>query len=179
MLAPRAVYARGEAVSASYIAYYVLFVSILTGAAMSVAATGRVTAGLLASLSLSWMFVPLLHVVTAAGLAASSPAPRARRTRAIALLLTGHAPWSLWVLGAGALSAVCGYPGYRVALVLAVVPFVLTIRIVHAFCLDVLQTSPRGALIRTLTHQTVTWLVAAVYLDRAVSLVPRIQGWLS
>ena len=179
MLAPRAVYARGEAASASYILHYVLFFSLLIAAAASLAATGRITAGLLLSLSASWMFVPLLHVAIAAALAGSSAAARARRPRATALLLRGHAPWSLWILCAAVMIAMGGYSSYSAALWLALIPIALTIRIVHAFCLEILQTSRRGAVIRTLAHQAATWLVAAVYLDRAVSLVPRVLQWLS
>src|SRR5688500_16519313 len=122
MLAPRAVYARGDAASRSYILYYVLFVSFLIAAAASVAATGRITAGLLLSLSVSWMFVPLLHVVIGAGLVASSATARARRAGAIAWLLRGHAPWSLWILCAGVMIAMGGYRFYSVALWLALIP---------------------------------------------------------
>lgn len=179
MLAPRAAYARGEPVSVSYILYYVLFFSALIAVTAGVSATGRVTLTLLISLAVSWMFVPLLHVVIAAGLVASARAPRVGGRRAVALLLMGHAPWSLWVLSAAVLSAVCGYPGYRAAVLLALVPIALTFRIVHAFCLDVLRTSPRGALCRTLAHQAVTGVIAVVYLEKAVGLLPRIYGWLS
>ena len=179
MLAPRAAYARGEAATSSYILSYVLFLSLLIAAAASVAATGRITAGLLLSLSASWMFVPLLHIVIGAGLVTSSATARVPRACAIAWLLRGHAPWSLWMLCAAVMIGIGGYRFYSVALWLALIPIALTIRIVHAFCLEILQTSRRGAVIRTLGHQAATWLVAAVYLDRAVSLVPRVIQWLS
>lgn len=179
MLAPRAAYARPAHVTRAYILYYVLFLSLLIAAAGSVSATGRVTLSLLASLAVSWMFLPLLHVLIGAALVASARASTASGTRALALLLMGHAPWSLWVLGAGVLSATGGYPGYRVAVWLALIPMLLTARILHAFCLEVLRTSARGAVARTLAHQAVTWLVALFYLEKAVGLVPRIHGWLS
>jgi hypothetical protein len=152
---------------------------VLIAGAASVSATGRVTVSLLASLAISWMFVPLLHVLIAAALVASARAPRLGGNRAVALLLMGHAPWSIWVLGAGVLCAAWGYPGYRVAMWLALVPLVLTVRILHAFCLEVLGASPRGAVVRTIAHQAITWSIAAVYLEKAVSLIPRVQGWLS
>lgn len=179
MLAPRAAYARPAQVTRAYILYYVLFLSLLIAAAGSVSATGRVTLSLLASLAVSWMFVPLLHVLVGAALVASARGTGVRGARALTLLLMGHAPWSIWVLGAGVLGATCGYAGYRAALLLALVPMLLTLRIVHAFCLEVLRTSSRGALARTIAHQAVTWLVALFYLEKAVGLVPRIHGWLS
>jgi hypothetical protein len=179
MLAPRGAYARLRPTSPSYIVYYVLFISVLIAAAASVAATGRLTLGLLVSLAVSWMFVPLLHVLIAAGLVASAPAARVRRTSAVASLLMGHAPWSLWFLIAALMIAIGGYSGYRLTPVVAIPAVILTCRIVHAFCLEVLQTSARGAVLRTLVHQAVTWLIVIVYLEKAVGLVPRVYGWLS
>jgi hypothetical protein len=178
MLAPRRTYARLAPISPSYILYYVLFVAVLIASAASVSATGRVTFSLLVSLSVSWMFVPVLHVLIAAALVASANGSRVGRARAVALLLMGHAPWSLWLLLAGAMTGTRGYGLYQPSLLLAIVPLALTFRLVHAFCLEVLRTSPRGAVVRTLAHQGMTWLVAAIYLDRAVGLWPRIQGWL-
>lgn len=97
----------------------------------------------------------------------------------MALLLRGHAPWSLFLIAAGGVVALGGYPAYRVMTFAAIVPVLLTLRIVHAFAREVLGDGPRGAVVRALAHQAATWLVAAVYLDKAVGLLPRIQGWLS
>lgn len=124
------------------------------------------------------MFVPLLHVLTATALVASAARGRVRGAPAIALLLKGHAPWSLWLLTAGAVVAAGGYDLYHEALLLAPAAIVLTMRIVYAFCREVLAVPRRRALGLTAAHQAVTWLVAAIYLDRAVSLIPRMQGWL-
>ena len=157
---------------------------MLIACAGSVASTGRVTMSLVASLTVSWMFVPLTQLLIGAALVATAPAPRGRGNGALTLLLRGHAPWSLFLLAAsGAIAAAAvfgrGYEAYRVMTFAAIVPLLLTLRIVHAFSLEVLQASPRGAIARAAGHQGLTWLVAAAYLDRAVSLVPRIQGWLS
>jgi hypothetical protein len=179
MLAPRGAYARLGSISPSYIVYYVLFMSLLIAAAASVSTTGRVTLSLLVSLSVSWMFVPLLHVLIAAVLVASVRAPRVRRPHAVALLMMGHAPWSLWLLMAAFMIAIGGYNGYRLTPLVAVPAVILTCRIVRAFCLEVLQTSARGAVLRTLAHQAVTWLIVTIYLEKAVGLLPRVYGWLS
>lgn len=157
---------------------------MLIAAAAGTAATGRITLSMLLSLTLGWMFVPLTQVLIGAALVASARAPRDGGNGALALLLRGHAPWSLYLLAASvaiAASAVFGhgYDAYRIMTFAAIVPLLLTLRIVHAFSVEVLRTSARGALLRALAHQGVTWLVAAAYLDRAVSLLPRIQGWLS
>lgn len=179
MLAPRAAYAGPLPARGSYILQYVLFISLLVAGAASVSATGRVTVSMLVSLGLSWMFLPLLHVLVAAALVASAPRRSGGGTRAMALLLMGHAPWSLWILAGAAMAAAFGYYAWHPMLFVALVPIALTFRIVHAFCLEVLHTSPRGAIARTLLHQSVTGLAGVVYLEKTVGLVPRVYGWLS
>ena len=179
MLSPRAFYARPASVTSAYILFYVLFFAALIAVAASASATGRITLSLLLSLSLCWIFVPLLHVGTAAALVATAASARLRGGRAVALLLMGHAPWSLWLVAASAMVFFKGFALYPAALLLALAPIALTFRIVNAFCIEVLGLPPRAAFRRALVHQAVTWLIAAAYLDRAVSLVPRIQGWLS
>jgi hypothetical protein len=179
LLAPRTYYRRPDPPRPFYIVSYVLFTSLLIGCAASVASTNRITLPLALGLAVSWMFVPLTQVLIAAIVVATARAPRIGGTRAIALLLRGHAPWSLFLVGASAIVAIGGYPAYRVMTFAAIVPLLLTLRIVHAFAREVLDDGARGAVARALAHQALTWFVAAVYLDKAVGLVPRIQGWLS
>lgn len=173
MLAPRAAFSASAATAAKaprrYVLFYIVLVSVLTGCAAAYSATGRVTLSLAASLTATWMFLPILHVLLA----------RAVMRRRVGLFLMGHAPWSLWIIAAAAMTGSFGYAAYWWMLLLAIVPIALTLRIVYAFCLEVLGLAPRAALGRTIAHQAATWLVAAVYLDRAVGLVPRIQGLLS
>jgi hypothetical protein len=123
----------------------------------------------MASLALVWSFVPVLHVLIA----------RAVAGRRGDLLLTAHAPWSIWLIVASAATGMFGYAAYGAMVLLALVPIAITMRIVYRFFVDVMQKSRREAIRRTLVHQALTWLVAAIYLERAVSLWPRIVGWLS
>jgi len=173
MLAPRAAFSSSGATAVTaprrYVLFYIVLLSVVTGCAAAYSATGRITLSLAASLAATWMFLPVLHVLLA----------RALMRRRVGLFLMGHAPWSLWMLAAAAMTGSVGYAAYWWMLLLAIVPIALTLRIVHAFSIEVLQLGPRAALGRTLAHQAATWLVAAVYLDRAVSLMPRIQSVLS
>ena len=175
VLRPRAAFARLDG-SACYILFYILFAAVLIAACASVSATGRVTLALLASLSVSWLFVPLLQVLLAAGMVLSAPARRVSGLRATSLVLMGHAPWSLWLVAAALMTTFGGYALYHEALLLALEPMALTARLLHAFCLEVLGSSRRGALARVIAHQAATWGLAAIYLDRAVGLLPRLQG---
>ena len=95
------------------------------------------------------------------------------------VLLAANAPWAIWMIVASAATGTFGFAAYGVMVALALVPIALTLRIVYTFCRDVLGDAPRAAVKRTALHQGITWLVAAIYLDRAVSLWPRIVGWLS
>jgi len=162
--------------SVRYILFYILFVAALIAACASVSATGRVTMALLAGLSASGLFVPLFHVLLAAALVLSVPARRVGGMRATSLLLMGHAPWSLWIIAAALMTTFGGYALYHEALLLALLPVALTARLLHAFSLEVLGSTPRGALLRTLAHQAMTWGIAAIYFDRAVGLLPRLRG---
>lgn len=173
MLAPWAEYRRLRAgpsvTSRRCVLFYIVFLSVLTGAAAAYSATGRITLSLAASLGVTWMFLPILHVLIA----------RALMRRHVGLFLMGHAPWSIWIVAAAVMTGSFGYAAYWWMLLLAVVPIALTLRIVHAFAIEVLALPPRAAIGRTLLHQAATWLVAAIYLDRAVGLTPRIQGLFS
>lgn len=148
---------------------YIVFISLLIGACASFSATGRITGTLMASLALAWCWVPVLHVVVA----------RAVAGRRADILLSAHAPWSIWLIAASAGAGLFGFAAYGWMVWLALLPIAITARIVYVFCRDVLNLPPRPALRRTLLHQGITWFAAAIYLDRAVSLWPRILGmWL-
>lgn len=179
LFSPRTYYARPDTTPASYILLYVLFASLLIGCAASVASTNRITLPLALGLSAGWMFVPLTQVLVALVIVAAARAPRIGGLRAVALLLRGHAAWSLFLIAASGVVALGGYPAYRVMTFAAIVPLLLTLRIVYGFSREVLDDGARGAMARALAHQALTWAVAALYLEKAVGLLPRIQGWLS
>jgi len=174
MLAPRAAFSSAlasakadERAPAAYIAVYIAFLSVLTGACAAFSATGRITASQLLSLSIIWAFLPILHVLIA----------RIVMRRQVGVFLTGHAPWSLWLIAAAAMTGLLGYAAYWWMLLLTIVPGILTLRIVFAFSVEVLGLERRAAIGRTLVHQSITWLIALIYLERAVSLIPRMQGF--
>lgn len=167
MLAPRAAFAAHVRASSGYVLFYVVFLSALTGACAAFAATGRITASQLLSLSITWAFLPILHVLIA----------RIVMGKQVGVFLAGHAPWSLWLIAAAAMTGLFGYAAYWWMLLLSIVPGVLTLRIVFAFSVQVLGLARRAAIRRTLVHQSITWAIALIYLERAVSLIPRIQGF--
>jgi hypothetical protein len=146
-------------------------VALILGAATGAASTGRMTVGLLASGTLCWSFVPLLQMLTGAGLIASAPRRGVDLPRAVELLFAGHAPWSLWALAASVILTLPGLSSALVVLATAIGPAVWTGAILRAFCTTVLGTTPRGATWRIVGHQAATWTLVGLY------IVGMIGGW--
>jgi hypothetical protein len=154
-------------------------VALVLGAGSGFAATGHLTAGLLLSGFVCWIFVPLVQIATAALIMrrpAARPLPFGRRME---LWFMGHAPWSLWIL---AVTFVMGIAPASVRLewpiiATALVPIVWTSIIGVAFCRVVLGDSRGVAIARTALHQSVTWTIVLVYAAWAVSLWPRIVAF--
>ena len=63
--------------------------------------------------------------------------------------------------------------------VLALVPIVLTPRMIAAFFREVLELDPRHAMGRTVAHQAITWTLFLVLAGSAVALWPRIVAWIA
>jgi hypothetical protein len=154
-------------------------VALVLGVAAAMGATGRVTPALLLSTVVCWSFVVVLQMVIALLLIAGP----ARRTvgiaRALDLFFAGHAPWSLWMLAVVAWApSPVGRP-LLPALLAALVPLVLTPRIVSAFFQEVLEMDPRDAMTRAAAHQALTWSTFVILYGTAVQLVPRVIEWLA
>jgi hypothetical protein len=155
-----------------------LLVAIVAGTAISVYAARRVTLDLALSGVLTWSFAPLVQLLAAAALVASSRRRSVSVPAGVDLLFMGHAPWSLWLLAAAASAVWLPRPA-RMDLIVAAtaaVPLAWTVAIVFAFCRSVLQDDPRKAAIRTLFHQSLIWTFAGAYIAIAVQLWPRLVG---
>jgi hypothetical protein len=155
-----------------------LLAALVLGASMAMDATGRVTPALLLSTTLSWSLVILLQAAIALPLIAGPARRTVGLARAFDLYFASHAPWSLWMLAVAAWApSPVGRPVTPVA-VAALVPLILTPRIVSAFFREVLELDPRHAMARTAVQQSVTWLMFVFLFGTAVQLVPRVIGWL-
>jgi hypothetical protein len=151
------------------------FAALLIGTALAIASTGRVTLGLVASLTLCWSFAPAWQLIAAAIVIAASPRRGVGMPRALDLFFAGHVPWSSWLLAAAAWIAAAGRPFDPAALLLsALIPAIWTPAIVFAFCRTVLHETRRGALIRTAAHQAMIWTFAATVFALAVAALPRV-----
>lgn len=154
-----------------------LLVALVLGAAAAIGATRHVTPALLLSATLCWSFVVALQM----GIALLLITGPARRTvglpRALDLYFAGHAPWSLWMLAAAAWGpSPIGRPTLPIAIA-AVVPFVLTPRILSAYFREVLELDPRHAIGRTVAQQVMTWATFVILFGTAIQLVPRVLEW--
>ena len=177
MLAPRATYAAlvQLPVRASIVTALrrPLLVALIIGVSVSIAATGRATPALVAGTTLSWSYIVLLQLAIAVALVARGARRTVGLARALDLFFAGHAPWSLLVLAVAAWApSPIGRPFWPVV-VLAIVPILLTPRIVFAFFREVLGMSARDARRMTAVQQAATWtsFVAIVWVSSA--LTPR------
>ena len=137
----------------------VLLVIALT---VSIAATGRVTASLIAAAMLAWSFVVAIQMAAGLALIASASARRVDLPTALDLLFAGHLPWSIWLLLI-AVAASAEVP-LRVLAAASVVPALWTMTVLNAFCRSVLASSVRDARIRVVAHQVLIWGFAVSYI---------------
>jgi hypothetical protein len=179
---PRRAYARlaaeAQAVSIPDACYRPAVVALTLGTAVSISSTAHVSIGLVAAVTACWAFLVGIQLV-AAWLAIPAATPRAMgRARAIDLLFSGHAPWSLWLL-AGAIWAVTVPTSARDSrwlLASAAVPLVWNAVIVFAFFRQALELPHRAALRRTIAHQAMTVGSTLALFGGAVAIWPRIIG---
>lgn len=153
--------------------------AMVLGVSIAISATGHVSPALVLSTTLCWSFAVVLQAAAALLLIASPARDTVGRVRAFDLFFAGHAPWSLWLLAVAAWAPSTPDRSLAPIVASAIVPVALTVRIVYAFFVEVLQLQPREALLRTAAHQAVIWITVAVLFGTAVQIVPRALEWLS
>lgn len=153
-----------------------LFVALVQGVAIAMAATETVAAPIVVSMIVCWSVAVIVQVLAAALFIRVAPARTTSFSGALDLFFLGHAPWSLWILASAAAFAwLVPYFTWIVLLTMAV-PAALTARILVAFAQTVLGMDRRAALRLTALHQAFIWIVLLGYLGAAVALWPRAIG---
>jgi hypothetical protein len=137
-----------------------LIVALVIGAAVPIMAVQRVTIGLLASATLSFLFVIAIQLAVGALLIASAASRRVGMSRALDLWFAAHVPYSLWLLVAAAAIAAMPSAGLDGLIAVAIIPAAWTAVIVAAFCRNVLGTTKAGARWRATAHFLAMWLIA-------------------
>jgi len=178
IVAPRETYAAlrqtGRRLPATASLRRPLLVALVTGVSIALASTRSASAPLVASTTLTWSYIVLLQLAIALPLVA----PAARRTvgvsRAVDLYFAGHAPWSLFLLAAAAWApSPGGRPSWPLYLA-ALVPVLLTPRIVNAFFAEVLAMDRLSARRMTILQQAMTWSVFVAVNWIASAFTPRL-----
>ena len=153
-----------------------LLAALVLGVSVAITSTHSVDPAVVASTTISWSYVIALQLVIALPLLAGP----ARRTvgvaRAVDLFFAGHVPWSMFALFAGAWAFMP--PGAPMWLLdaAAIVPWLLTVRIVDAFFAEVLALDARAARRRTILQQAITWTVFVAGNWVASAFTPRLIG---
>ena len=147
-------------------------VAVVIGTSLGVGATERIDFFLVLSTSASWVFVPLLQLLTGWILVRGV----SRKGDAFAAYFGTHMPWSLWIITLHALFLVVG-PAREAALWLgltAIVPATLTVRLLLALCEREFGLSRPLARRRVAMHQLASYALVGLYLNFAVALWPRL-----
>jgi hypothetical protein len=149
--------------------------ALLIGGITAVAATGRITASLIASGVLCWSLVPLLQIATAAPFAFRALPPTMTRARALELWFLAHGPWSLWIFVAlGVLATTTASQTWVVAT--GAVPGMWTARLITVFFREVMRLPIGGAIRRTVAHQAITWALILTYIEVMTATFTRVLG---
>ena len=151
-----------------------LIAAIVLGCAVAMAGTRHVTPMLVLSTTTCWVVLIAAQFVIALGVFGRAASRSVGVARAIDLFFASHVPWSLWMLGVVAWAPTPGGRPFTPALMAALVPMVLTPRMIAAFCRNVLRMDRRQAIARTATHQFLTWGMFVTIFGLAVALWPRI-----
>ncbi len=149
-------------------------VALVLGCAVAMAGTRHVTPVLVVSATACWSVLVVAQVVIALAVFASPASRTVGVACALDLFFASHVPWSLWMLAVVVWAPVPGGRSLTPILVAALVPMVLTARMIAAFCREVLRMERRQAMARTATHQVVTWGLLVAVFGWAVALWPRI-----
>lgn len=155
-----------------------LLVAVVFGTSMALSATRHVTPALLVSATVMLSGVMILQILIALAVIGGAPARTAGLARKLDLFFASHAPWSLWML-ADAVWVPSLFGTRTASLWLAIVPIVLTPRIIAAYFREVLGLDRRRARVRTLAHQALTWGLFIAIFGAAVAIWPRILQALS
>ena len=154
-------------------------VALVIGAAVSAAATERVTLSLVLTSALAWAFVPVIQLVTGCWLVRTAAA--GRRVAALEQYFATHRAWSLFILGFHVL--MLGWAparGYALFLLpLITIPVVMTVRALTRLCREVLGMSAGRARRAVAIHQGMTYSIFVTYAAWASAYVPRIVGLFS
>jgi hypothetical protein len=148
-----------------------LLVAVVIGTSTALSSTWHLTPALVFSTTLMLSVFVIGQVLIALAVTAGPAAQRIGRARALDLFFASHAAWSLWML------ASCWFGGpFRLWLVVAIAPAVVTPRIIAAYFREVLGMNRRSAAVRTVLHQAVTWGLLLIMFGMAVAIWPRILG---
>jgi hypothetical protein len=156
-----------------------LLAAVVLGTSMAMSCTRHVTPELVFSTTLLLSFVIIGQVVIALVVTSGRDVRAIGRARALDLFFASHAPWSLWLLAAAVwVPSTVGLPPVPLWLA-ALVPIVLTPRIIAAYFREVHGFDRRRAVVRTVVHQALTWGVFVALFGVAVAIWPRILQLLS
>jgi hypothetical protein len=163
------------ALSASY---RPVIVALTIGTAASISSTAHVSLGLVGSVTACWAFLVAIQLAAAWITLPSASRRTMGAARALDLLFSGHAPWSVWLLASAGWAVTMPITARDTRWLLAsmIVPLVWNAAIVFAFFRNALGLPHAAAVRRTIAHQSITVGAGFAIFGAAVAIWPRVVG---
>jgi hypothetical protein len=142
--------------------------ALVIGAFVTLTNSGQLYPSLLLGAAVGWAWVPLLQLLVATPLIAIGRRRPMPLSTALDLFFLGHAPWSLWLLVAGAclmrdLPEALATLRLGPLLLSALLPIAWTNLLIWAFARNVLGLPAWLAALGTLAYQALIWGAAYLY----------------
>jgi hypothetical protein len=153
-----------------------LLVVLVLGTSLTIAATGTVSIGLVATITLAWSGVVLIQLLAALAVVGLAPRRRLPLGQATAAFFRLHLPWSAWLLAWALFTWITAPAGRHSTFIMwtALVPACWSAVLIYRFCREVLADAHRAAIVRTCAHQAIIWTSFVVIGGAAVGLWPRV-----
>ena len=151
-----------------------LLVAAVLGTSMALSTTRHVTPALVSSTTAILCVIVIGQILIALSVMPGTRVQAIGRARALDLFFASHAPWSLWLLAASAWGPSPPVRSAAPVWLAALVPLVLTPRIIAAYFRQVHELDRRRSAVRTILHQILTWGLFLALFGAAVAIWPRI-----
>ncbi len=158
--------------------------AFVLGCAVSMLASGRLSARLIADGAMSFAFVPFFQALALAVVWRTGRRPARSLRLALPEFGPGNRPWLVWIVAVTAVAALVPPrdigPWIRPVLFSASVPIVWSVILDFHFFRDTGVQSPGGAIRDLVLHRAIAWTGAGLYflgLAAWAEVVPRLAPW--
>ncbi len=181
ILSPRRAYSDARGQSQSFASWQLLrhplLISLVLGTSVALAATASVDIPLVLSAALWWSIAPIVQMVGATVLVLSVRDRPVTVTRGVDLMMAGHVPWSLWLLGMAAWVALGAILSrfWQLAAAALLAVMLWQAFLVYCFLRYGLGCTRAASALRTILHQCAMWAALLAFIGWAIGFLARVS----